>query len=416
MLIQFSGPYQAEATAIITRKLAELDARILDIGQTVMHGTLALVLLVEDSDSGALQPTISALAAELGLDCRFSQPGAHPGSSSQPPAACLITLLGNQITAHHLSRVLAIVAAHGLDVNRIHRPSARLALADSSPYACVEIKAIWRLSLTGQGPGADPLEDALRAQLLDAANELGIDIALQRDSIYRRNRRLFAFDMDSTIIAGEEIDELAKLAGVGDQVAAITASAMRGDFEFQESFRRRMALLKGLPEEQVYSLLDRIPLTDGAERLLRTLKALGYKTAILSGGFTFYARHLQRRLQIDYIHANEIEIASGKVTGRVTGPIVDGPRKAALLQQIAAQEQISLEQVVAVGDGANDLPMLKLAGMGIAFRAKLVVRANADFALSQLGLDSLLYLIGVQDSDLRTLKIPGPTTSQLTRI
>jgi phosphoserine phosphatase len=246
----------------------------------------------------------------------------------------------------------------------------------------------------------------MRADFLKAAHELAIDIAFQRESIFRRNRRLFAFDMDSTLIQGEVIDELAKMAGVADQVVGITESAMRGEIEFKESFRRRVALLKGLPEHRVRELIDRIPLAEGAEQLIRTLKALGYKTAILSGGFTFFARRLQERFSIDYVHANELEIANGVVSGQVTGNIIDGVGKAERLRQIAAQEKISLEQVIAVGDGANDLPMLNLAGMGIAFRAKPLVRQSADHSLMHLGLDSLLYLIGVRDRDLAGIESP----------
>jgi phosphoserine phosphatase len=240
----------------------------------------------------------------------------------------------------------------------------------------------------------------MRAAFLATAHDLRIDIAFQRESIFRRNRRLFAFDMDSTLIQGEVIDELAKMAGVADKVVAITESAMRGEIEFQESFRRRVTLLRGLPEQRVLELLGRIPLVEGAEQLIGTLKMLGYKTAILSGGFTFFARHLQQRLGIDYVFANELDVVDGKVTGEVRTDIVDGPRKAELLRQIAQKENISLEQVVAVGDGANDLPMLGIAGMGIAFRAKPIVRQTAGHAVSFLGLDSLLYLIGVRERDL----------------
>jgi phosphoserine phosphatase len=248
--------------------------------------------------------------------------------------------------------------------------------------------------------GSPTSETALRAALLAISQELTIDIAFQRESIYRRNRRLFAFDMDSTLIQGEVIDELAKLAGVGDLVVKITESAMRGEIEFQESFTRRVALLKGLPEQRVQELLGAIPMVEGAEHLIATLKMLGYKTAILSGGFTFFAKHLQARLGIDYIHANELDIEDGVVTGRVTTEIVDGAKKAEYLREIARLENISLEQVVAVGDGANDLPMLGIAGMGIAFRAKPLVRESASHAVSYLGLDSLLYLIGVRDRDV----------------
>jgi phosphoserine phosphatase len=207
--------------------------------------------------------------------------------------------------------------------------------------------------------------------------------------------------MDSTLIQGEVIDELAKMAGVGESVAKITESAMRGEIDFDESFTRRVALLKGLPAEKVYGLLGTIPLAEGAERLIRTLKVLGYKTAILSGGFMFFARSLQERLGIDFIHSNELEIVDGAVTGRVKPPIINGARKAALLGEIAEREGISLEQVVAVGDGANDIPMLNLAGMGIAYRAKPLVREKADQSISCLGLDGLLYLVGVRDRDLR---------------
>ena len=240
----------------------------------------------------------------------------------------------------------------------------------------------------------------MRAEFLAAAQELGIDIAFQRESIFRRNRRLFAFDMDSTLIQGEVIDELARLAGAGARVAKITEAAMRGELDFKESFRRRVGLLRGLREERVLGLLGSIPLVEGAERLITTLKMLGYKTAILSGGFTFFARHLQTQLGIDYVYANELDIVDGTVTGRVRAEIVDGARKAELLRDLARRENISLEQVVAVGDGANDLPMLGIAGMGIAFRAKPLVRESADHAVSFLGLDCLLYLIGVRDRDL----------------
>jgi len=242
----------------------------------------------------------------------------------------------------------------------------------------------------------------MRAEFLAITQALKVDIAFQRESIFRRNRRLFAFDMDSTLIQGEVIDELAKMAGVGDQVVAITEAAMRGDLDFKQSFTRRVGLLRGLPEERVLGLLGTIPLVEGAEHLIGTLKMLGYKTAILSGGFTFFARHLQARLGIDYVFANELDVVDGVVTGLVKTEIVDGAKKAALLREIAVRENISLEQVVAVGDGANDLPMLGVAGMGIAFRAKPLVRQSADHAVSFLGLDSLLYLIGVRDRDLKT--------------
>jgi phosphoserine phosphatase len=249
--------------------------------------------------------------------------------------------------------------------------------------------------------------EAMRAAFLRIANERNVDIAFQKDTAFRRNRRLVAFDMDSTLIESEVIDELAREAGVGDQVSEITERAMRGELDFNESFRRRVALLEGLDEAALERVRSRLKLTEGAERLVATLKALGYRTAILSGGFTWFGKHLQQRLGIDHIHANELEIKNGKVTGRVAGQIVNGQRKAELLREIATQEGISLEQVIAVGDGANDLPMLGIAGLGIAFRAKPLVKETAKQAISTLGLDGILYLIGVRDRDQAELLASG---------
>ncbi|HVW76684.1 MAG TPA: phosphoserine phosphatase SerB [Alloacidobacterium sp.] len=398
VLIHFSGRDTPGLTARLTAILTEFDACVLDIGQAVVHETLALGLLIRipQGDSFVrLQNALEAKSKDLHLQVSFtpiSKEALEHWIASQGKDRYIITILGRAISAHHLARVSAIVAEHGLNVDRIERLSGRLSLAVHTPNAnaCVELRV----------SGSAKSEAKMRAEFLATAHDLRIDIAFQRESIFRRNRRLFAFDMDSTLIQGEVIDELARMAGVADQVVKITESAMRGEIEFQESFRRRVALLRGLPEEKVRALLGTIPLAEGAEQLIGTLKMLGYKTAILSGGFMFFARHLQERLGIDYIFANDLDIADGKVTGEVKTEIVDGARKAALLRQIAKQENISLEQVVAVGDGANDLPMLGIAGMGIAFRAKPLVRQTAGHAVSFLGLDSLLYLIGVRDRDL----------------
>ena len=398
ILLHFSGPDHAGLTSELTRILADYGVCVLDIGQAVVHETLALGLLIEvpaDGDSKSLKNALTAKAQALGLQARFTsitKQALDHWLAAQSKDRFLITVLGRAISADALSRVGGIIAAHGLNIDRIQRLSGRLSLAVHTPTAnaCVEMRA--------SGTVRD--ETAMRAEFVALAQEMPIDIAFQRESLFRRNRRLFAFDMDSTLIQGEVIDELAKMAGVADQVVKITEAAMRGEIEFQESFRRRVALLKGLPESHVHELVGKVPLAEGAERLIGTLKTLGYKTAILSGGFTFFARHLQERFGIDYVHANELEFADGVVTGEVSGWIVDGLRKAALLEEIAQQEKISLEQVVAVGDGANDLPMLNLAGMGIAFRAKPLVRQSAGHSLTQLGLDGLLYLIGVRDRDL----------------
>ena len=304
-------------------------------------------------------------------------------------AGWVITIVDRDSVEAATGRVEEKAEKCGLEVVSIEvlsRPSAQ----GGSGYACNAIFV--------QDSGLEPAAEALSSGLRELADEIGVDLAIQSRSEYGVERRLFCFDMDSTLIQGEVIDELAKMAGVADRVVAITASAMRGEIEFQESFRRRVTLLAGLPYSRVRELLDRIPLMEGAERLFRTLKARGAKTAILSGGFTFFGEHLQEKLGVDYVYANVLDVdAEGYVTGQVREPIVDGACKAALLQQIAAEENIPLSQVVAVGDGANDLPMLGLAGMGVAFHAKPVVRAAARFSMTHTGLDSLLYLLGVPD-------------------
>jgi phosphoserine phosphatase len=399
LLLQFSGHDRPGLTALLTALLAEYDACILDIGQAVVHQTLALGLLIEVPRGAGLDSLRQALLAksgELELQMRLlpvDQAQLEQWTASQGKDRFIITVLGRGISALHLSLVSGILAVHGLNVDRIERLSGRMSLTthSSAASACVELR------VSGQARS----ESEMRAAFLATAQQQRIDIAFQRESIFRRNRRLFVFDMDSTLIQGEVIDELAKMAGVGDEVVKITEAAMRGELDFKQSFTRRVGLLQGLPETRVLELLDRIPLVEGAEQLIATLKVLGYRTAILSGGFTFFAQHLKRKLGIDYVHANQLEIIDGVVSGRVTTEIVDGAKKAALLREIARRENISLEQVVAVGDGANDLPMLGIAGMGIAFRAKPLVRQSAGHSVSFLGLDSLLYLIGVRDRDMQ---------------
>ena len=397
ILIHFSGPDRPGLTAALTHILADHKVNILDIGQAVVHENLAWGILLEVPEACDFAPLKTALqtrAHELGLLTRFKtipQKALLHWKQVLRHDHFIITVLGRSITVQQLARISTIIAAHAMNIERIERLSGPLSLGDSPTSACVELTV----------RGEPDQELPMREEFLATAQDLSIDIACQRESIFRRNRRLFVFDMDSTLIQGEVIDELAKMVGVGDRVAEITEAAMRGELKFDESFTRRVALLKGLPAERVHSLVNSIPLAEGAERLIRTLKLLGYKTAILSGGFTFFARHLQARLGIDYIHANELEIVDGMVTGNVVPPIVNGARKAALLAEIAKREGISLEQVVAVGDGANDIPMLNLAGMGIAYRAKPLVRQSVDQSISCLGLDGLLYLLGVRDQDLQ---------------
>lgn len=399
ILIQVSGGDRPGLTAAFTRILAQYRLNILDIGQAVIHDTLSLGMLVEvppDSEASSVLKDLLFEAHKLNVSVRF-RPIDHDRYeewvSGQGKDRYIITLLARKITARQLSDVTAVVADNELNIDAINRLSGRVHLEgegdDEGARACIEV------SVRGQPKSVE----SMRVAFLRIANESNVDIAFQKDSAFRRNRRLVAFDMDSTLIESEVIDELAREAGVHDQVATITERAMRGELDFNESFRQRVALLKGLDASALERVRERLKLTEGAERLITTLKALGYRTAILSGGFTWFGSHLQSTLGIDHVHANELEIEDGKVTGRVVGQIVNGQRKAELLRELAAQEGISLEQVIAVGDGANDLPMLGIAGLGIAFRAKPLVKESAEQAISTLGLDGILYLMGVRDRD-----------------
>ena len=390
ILIQVSGNDRPGLTAAFTGILARYRLNVLDIGQAVIHDTLSLGILVEtppDAESSSVLKDLLFEAHKLNINVRFrpiDEDRYEEWVAGQGKDRHIITLLARKITAEQLADVTTTVANNGLNIDSIARLSGRVHLEgealNQDSRACIEI------SVRGEPDDGE----AMRAAFLSIANERNLDIAFQRDSAYRRNRRLVVFDMDSTLIRSEVIDELATEAGVGEQVADITEQAMRGELDFNESFRARVALLKGLDEGALERVRERIQLTEGAERLVSTLRALGYRTAILSGGFTWFGQWLQQLLGIDYVHANELEIENGQVTGRVVGQIVNGQRKADLLKDIATQEGISLEQVIAVGDGANDLPMLGEAGLGIAFRAKPLVKQNAEQAISTLGLDGIL--------------------------
>ena len=394
-LITFSGDDHPGLTAGITAILAEHDVNVLDIGQAVIHATLSIGILVEVPDDDHRREVVGALTVygqEKGLRARFSDVTPQSYESwvnAQGRARFIVTLLARKITASQLGLVTAAVHRHGLNIDSINRLSGRIPLGELPRLskACVEFSL--------RGPLAD--EPAFRKDLMETASQLEVDLAFQRDNMYRRNRRLVAFDMDSTLIEAEVIDELAKAAGVGEQVSAITERAMRGELDFASSFRERLALLEGLDEQALEHIAGTLKVTEGAEHLIDTLKSLGYKTAILSGGFTYFARFLQQRLGIDYVYANELDIVDGKLTGKVVGDIVDGDRKALLLKELAVREGLQLEQVIAVGDGANDLPMLSAAGLGIAFRAKPVVQQSAEQSISTLGLDAILYLLGISD-------------------
>lgn len=396
LLLHVSGPDQSGLTRVLSELLAVHDVAILDIGQSVIHDQLNLGMLIELPDQAQTSSVLKDLlfkGHEMGIRMQFTPVTPEDYAlwvSGQGRKRYIITLLARKITAQHFARVSAVVVAQGLNIDDIVRLSGRVPQGNVTPYsrACVE------LSVRGEAVNVQ----AMRSHLVQAAEDLDLDIAFQEDTLYRRHRRLICFDMDSTLIEAEVIDLLAERHGVGAQVAAITERAMRGELDFQDSFRQRMQLLQGLKQSVLAEVAQQLPITEGAPRLLRNLRALGYKTAIISGGFDYFGRHLQKRLGIDYVYANSLDFdAQGRLTGAVTQPIIDGPGKAKILQEIARQEGISLEQVIAVGDGANDLPMLNTAGLGIAFRAKPLVRQSAKQALNTLGLDGILYLLGFSE-------------------
>ena len=398
ILINITGQDRPGLTASIMEILAHHDAQVLDLGQADIHSSLSLGVLIRinDKQSGDVMKELLFKTSELGVNIGFApitDDNYEDWVNQQGKNRYILTVIGRSLSAKQIAAATKVIADQGLNIDSILRLTGRMGVKrpERNVRACIEF------SLRGTPHAPSDLQ----AELMKLSTSLGIDFSFQRDNMYRRMRRLICFDMDSTLIQTECIDELAKRAGVGEQVAAITARAMRGEIDFKESFKERVALLKGLDVSVMQDIAEHLPITEGTDRLMSVLKRCGYKIAILSGGFTYFGEFLQRRYGIDYVYANELEIdEDGKLTGNYVGEIVDGHRKAELLRLLAQVEKVNLAQTIAVGDGANDLPMIAEAGLGIAFHAKPRVVANAEQSINTIGLDGILYFLGFKDSYL----------------
>lgn len=401
ILMNISGPDRPGVTSSLTAILGQYNATILDIGQAVIHNGLGLGILFEVPEKESASPILKDLlfkAYEMGMSAKFTPTLDNEYKNwvkQQVKQRYILTVLGKKLTAKQISAITKVISSENLNIDTISRLTGRVIDPDGKND---NVNTVVEMALSGNSENVY----SLRCEILNLSRTQAIDIALQTDNIFRRNRRLVCFDMDSTLIQTEVIDEIAEIAGKGGQVKAITESAMKGEIDFKESFTQRMSLLKGVEEKQLLEIAKNLPLTNGAGRLFRILKKYGYKTAILSGGFTYFGKYLQNLLGIDYVYANQLDIIDGKLTGNYLGEIIDGAQKASLLKKLAEKENIHLEQVIAVGDGSNDLPMLNVAGLGIAFHAKPIVKQNAKTAISSIGLDAILYLMGFRDREIES--------------
>jgi phosphoserine phosphatase len=390
VLITVTGPDRTGVTATLTGILSQQGATLHDIEQVVVQGQLTLCLLVGVPETRDVLKELLFAAKQLGMELDFEPVAADAATPAPEPEGrrYVITAIGPTLGAPHLHAIATALAAEGANIEKIGRLS-------ENTLASVEIHALLP-------PDRD--SEVLKRTLLNVATSAGFDVSLQPESLFRRSKRLVVLDMDSTLIRIEVIDELARAAGVGPEVARITERAMQGEMDYDESLRQRVALLAGLDVKALDKIASDLPLTEGAETMVRVLKRLGYKIAVISGGFSRAAEALKRRLELDYAYSNNLEVVGGKLTGRVVGPIVNGQRKAELLETIAQAEGVLLDQVIAVGDGANDALMLERAGLGIAFHAKAKLRERADTSISGAGLDAILYLLGISARELQEVE------------
>lgn len=391
IVITVNGPDAPGIVSSITSILSENAVKIIDIEQIVIRKLILLSMMLDLRESKGGQISLlkdlllEAKRLNVELDFKIASYDEHLEHDNNFMYA--VTCLGEEITAQVVAQISNAIYSENVNIERITQLS-------QGELSCIEMIVETDKTIN--------VQDMTR-KLLSISSDFGVDIAVQKENIFRRSKRLVVMDMDSTLIQVEVIDELAKSAGHGEEVSGITSRAMNGELSFNESLNKRVELLRGLDENILDEIYHNIPFTPGAKKLVKILKKLGYKTAVISGGFTFFTDRLKNELGLDYAFANELEIKEGKLTGKVLGEIINGEFKAKILEDIANQEDITLDQVVAIGDGANDLLMLDKAGLGIAFNAHKTVREKADYNISQKNLDSIIYLLGISEKEKNTI-------------